>query len=116
MRYTLFIHESPDDIARRDGDEAPAYWAAWQAYTQALQEAGVLAGGNVLSPGHAATTVSGTGASRTIHDGPFADTYETLGGYYVIDVASLDEALVWADRCPATENGRVELRPVLEMS
>ena len=116
MDYALFIHESPDDIARRDGADAPAYWAAWQAYTHALTEAGVLVEGNALQPAHAATTVSGSGASRTIHDGPFADAYETLGGYYVIRVASLDEALVWADRCPATARGRIELRPVLDMS
>ena len=116
MRYTLFVHEAPDEMSRRDGDDAPAYWAAWQAYTAALEAAGVLVGGNVLAAARAATTVSGTGGSRTIHDGPFADSHESLGGYYVSDVGSLDEALIWADRCPATARGRVELWPVLDMS
>ena len=115
MEYALFIHESPDDIARRDGDDAPAYWAGWQAYTHALREAGVLIDGRALEAGHAATTIGGTGAARTIHDGPFADARETLGGYYVLRVASLDEALAWADRCPAAAHGRIELRPVRSM-
>lgn len=116
MHYALFIHEAPEDVARRDGPDAADYWAGWQAYTDALVEAGVLVSGNALQPDHAATVVAGRGDARTIQDGPFADARETLGGYYIIDVPSLDAALAWADRCPAVEHGRIELRPTLGTS
>lgn len=89
--------------------------SAWSAYTQAMVAAGVMRGGNALHPGYTATTVRLRDGKRDVHDGPYAESKEELGGYYVIDVADLDEALVWAARNPAASSGAVEVRPILTM-
>ena len=86
--------------------------AAWRAYTKAMGEAGVLRAGNALEPGFAATTVRLEDGRRVVHDGPYADSKEELGGYFVIEVADLDEALQWAARNPAASFGAVEVRPI----
>jgi hypothetical protein len=113
MEYVLGIYEGPSEFAKREGPGAEEYWAAWQAYAQALRAAGQPMNGEALQPPESATTVRVRGGSRTIHDGPYADTKEQLGGFMVIDVPTLDEALEWAARCPAAAYGAVEVRPVL---
>jgi hypothetical protein len=75
--------------------------------------AGVVVGGNGLHPPHASTTVRMRDGKRQVQDGPFADTREQLGGYFVINVGSLDEALEWAGRAPCAATGATEVRPVL---
>jgi hypothetical protein len=115
MQYMIMTYESENDFNARTGPSKSEYWGAWRAYTTAMQEAGVLRGGNPLQPAHTATTLRGSADERRIQDGPFADTKEQLGGYYVIDVANLDEALAWAARCPAAHNGAVEVRPIAVM-
>lgn len=115
MKYTILIYENPAEFAARTGPDAEAYWGGWQAYTEALVTAGVMVGGNGLMPPSAGTTLRVRDGQRQVHDGPFADTKEQLGGYYVIEVADLDAALEWAARCPALPNGVVEVRPVLPM-
>lgn len=89
--------------------------AAWGAYTQAMIEAGVMRGGNALKPGFTATTVRMRDGGRQVHDGPFADSKDELGGYYVIEVDDLDAALAWAARNPAAAHGAVEVRPIASM-
>jgi hypothetical protein len=116
MQYLILIYESPADADLRHGPNAPEYWGGWQAYSQALTQAGVMAGGNGLQLPATATTLRLAGGKRQVHDGPYADTKEQLGGYYVIDVPDLDAALEWAARCPALPNGAVEVRPVLQMN
>jgi len=86
---------------------------AWGAYTKAMLEAGVMRGGNALRPGLTATTVRLRDGKREVHDGPYADSKEELGGYYVIDVPDLDAALQWAARNPAAVHGAVEVRPIM---
>jgi hypothetical protein len=116
MQFMLIIQEAPEDIAARDDAErAGAYWAGWQAYSQALREAGVTVGGNALQPAETATTLRMRGGERVIQDGPFADSKEVLGGYYIIEVDDLDAALGWAARCPGAAHGAIEVRPVLSM-
>ena len=116
MKYTILIYESDADFkTRTDESRNGAYWGAYRAYTQALAEAGVMAGGAALQLPRAATTVRQSGGKRQVQDGPFADTKEQLGGYYVIDVPDLDKALEWAARCPAAATGAVEVRPNLVM-
>ncbi len=88
---------------------------AWSAYTQAMLDAGVMRSGNALHAGYTATTVRLRDGKRDLHDGPYAESKEELGGYYVIEVADLDEALVWATRNPAAATGAVEVRPILAM-
>ena len=108
MTYTILIYETPGELsARTDGARRDAYWGAYRAYTQALREAGVMVGGAALQPPGVATTVRQRDGKRQVQDGPYADSKEQLGGYYVIDVPGLDQALDWAARCPAAAIGAV---------
>ena len=114
MQYMLIYRETAAEVARRnDPEKAPAYWGAWQAYVEAINQAGITVFGAGLQPPETATTVRLHGGERQVHDGPFADTHEHLGGFFVIDVASLDEALAWASRAPSSLAGSTEVRPVL---
>jgi hypothetical protein len=116
MKYTILVYENESDwAARTDGARKDAYWGAYKAYTQALMEAGVMAGGAGLQPPPTATTVRQRNGKRQVQDGPFADAKEQLGGFYVVDVPNLDKALEWAARCPAASSGGVEVRPNLSM-
>jgi hypothetical protein len=116
MRYTLLVYEGSADLALRsdpDGKKRQAYMAKWPPYGKALRDAGVFVGGAGLLPPEAATTLRLRDGKRQVQDGPYADTKEQLGGYYVIDVPDLDAALDWAARCPALPGGAIEVRPVL---
>ena len=116
MQYMILTYESPSDFEAREGPRSAEYWGSWRDYTRALSQAGILRGGNALKTPDAATTVRREGDGRRVQDGPFADSKEQLGGYYVIEVDDLDQALEWAARCPCASTGQVEVRPVLEMS
>lgn len=113
MQYLIAIYETPEDFSRRNGDDD--YWVAWRAYTAALSEAGVLVGGNALKDPSTGTTVRIERDGHVVQDGPFADTHEQFGGYFVIDVDTLDDALRWAARAPSASTGAVEVRPILSM-
>lgn len=110
MKYTFLLYTDPANFA----EFTPEYWgrekAAYGAYIDALREAGVFVSTDWLQPVETATTVSLKSGSRQIQNGPFAETVETLGGYFVIDAPDLDAALVWAERCPAAVRGSVEIR------
>ncbi len=114
MQYSLLYFETPAARGRRDTSDAPAYWGAWNAYMGAMHAAGIMLGGNGLMPPETATTLRISGDTRHVQDGPFADTKEQLGGYTVIEVANLDEALDWAARAPCVTAGSVEVRPVMQ--
>jgi hypothetical protein len=86
--------------------------ASYMAYTEALKKAGALVGSNRLQPTSNATTVRVTDGKSQVLDGPYADSKEQLGGYYLIDVADMDAALSWAARCPGASHGTIEVRPV----
>jgi hypothetical protein len=116
MKFTVMIYESESDFAARtDPKRKDAYWGAYRAYTKALADAGVMAGGAGLPPPHAATTVRTRDGKRQVQDGPYAEAKEQLGGFYVIDVPDLDQALEWAAQCPAAAWAGVEVRPNLVM-
>ena len=111
MRYTLLLHY-PEPTAQELGAEAlEAGMRAFQAYAEALDEAGLLVSAEVLQQSDATTTVSQRAGEFIVQDGPFADSKEQLGGSFVIDVADLDEALAWAKRAPSVAWGHVEVRP-----
>lgn len=110
MEYMIVFKEPQSDFDRRHDD---AYWGAWGAYVAALQQSGISKGGNGLQPPHTATQVRVRDGQRQVQDGPYPDTKEHLGGYFVIDVPSLDQALEWAARAPCASTGSVEVRPVL---
>jgi hypothetical protein len=89
--------------------------AAYVAYAEAMRQAGVLTAGDRLQPVNAATTVRVADGKTTVLNGPYAETREQLGGYFIIDVADLDAALSWAARCPGASHGTVEVRPIWAM-
>ena len=109
MKYMLLIYVPQD---ARDSDER-APMEAWSAYTEALGTAGALLGGDALQGLETATTVRQQAGETLITDGPFAETKEMLGGYYLIDVPDLDAALAWAAKMPSIGYGSVEVRPLM---
>jgi hypothetical protein len=109
----LFYNTAENQTPPTDPVAAQAYFGAWGAYMGALKEAGVSINGDGLKPPHTATTLRVRNGKRQVQDGPFADSKEQLGGYFVIEVESLDEALEWAARSPTAPTGAVEVRPVM---
>jgi hypothetical protein len=89
--------------------------AAYKAFTDALKQAGAFIGSNRLSASSNATTVRQVDGKTQVLDGPFADSKEQLGGYFLIEAKDLDAAIAWATRCPATGHGVVEVRPISQM-
>jgi hypothetical protein len=90
-----------------------ATMSAYFAFTEEARQAGVLLGGEGLDRSSSATTVRVSGGERVLSDGPFAETKEQLGGYYLLECANLDEAIDWAARIPGAATGSVEVRPVM---
>lgn len=116
MKYAILIYESAQDlnIHRDQGQAHDELSAAYRAYTKALTEAGVMRGGQELAlPETAITLISRPNQRPLVQDGPYADTKEQLGGFFIIETTSQEEALAWAARCPAMATGQVELRPLL---
>jgi hypothetical protein len=112
MKYALLIYPKPGSHEALEADEYESvnaqYWA--------LREDSRCLGGAHLQPADSATTVRGGGDENLITDGPFADTKEVLGGYYVVDAADLDDAMEFAQRIPAVRlGGAVEVRPLVEV-
>ncbi len=110
MKYAILVYETEQNFLDRE-KHMPAY----KAYSQTLAEAGIITGGAALHPGHTATTIQLQNGQRQVQDGPYIDTKEQLGGFFIIDVPDLDTALDWASRCPATSLCAVEVRPLLPM-
>jgi hypothetical protein len=115
MEYVLMIFSDPAGFEKLTPAQAAEGMAAYGAYTETLQKAGILRGSNRLRPASAATTVRVKDGKPEVLNGPYVETKEQLGGYYVIDVPDLDVALKWAGRCPGASHGVVEVRPVWAM-
>ncbi len=114
MQYMLIFQEPLAEFAKRNDPKlAPAYWGAWGAYVGEIRAAGVVVNGDGLQPPQMGTTLRVRGGKRIVQDGPYADTKEHLGGYFIIDVPSLDVALDWAAKSPSASAGSIEVRPVL---
>jgi hypothetical protein len=112
MKYILLIFETTSNLESRKTPGHDPYIAAWRAYDKALVASGAYVGGAPLKDVGTATTVRLREGRRHVQDGPFAEAKEQLGGFIILDVASLDAALEWAARCPAAASGSVEVRPV----
>jgi hypothetical protein len=112
MQYMLMFYQPESDFNQRSEEAAKAYRAGWMDYVGAIRGSGVALHGHGLHPPMTGTTLRVRGDKRQVQDGPFADTKEQLGGYFVIDVADLDTALEWAARAPCAVTGGVEVRPV----
>ena len=115
MQYMLMVYVDEAGFPKLSPEEQQRGMAAYDAYTKALSEAGHLVRGERLKPTQTATTVRSSNGKTQVLDGPYADTKEQFGGFYIIDVPDLDAALAWAARCPATGHGAVEVRPVWPM-
>lgn len=114
MQHMILAIESEEDFAKRDDpDAAGEYWSAWSGYLDALAESGVMTSAGGLMPPSTSTTLRRRGDELVVEDGPYADSKEQLGGYFVIDVPDLDMALTWARRCPSADSASVEVRPLL---
>lgn len=115
MEYMLMVFSDPTAFAKLSPAQAAEGLAAYGAYHEALQKAGVLRHSNRLRPAQAATTVRLQSGKTQVLDGPYVETREELGGYFLIEVPDLDAALAWAARCPGAAHGAVEVRPVWPM-
>ncbi len=115
MTYMMVLYESADDFARRDNAEKGPYWTGWSAYFEALTALDVLRGGGALDAPETAKTVQVRGGETLVKDGPYADTKEQIGGYFLLAAEGLDAALDWAARCPAAHEGAVEVRAVAQV-
>lgn len=113
MQFMLLIYIDPALAPADNTPEMFEDFGRWMAYTQELREAGVLLGGDPLEPVPTATTVRIREGETLLVDGPFAETKEHLGGYYLIDVPDLDVATDWAAKAPNASYGSVEVRPVM---
>lgn len=111
MQYMLLIYE--DLSAHREPSAMQAVVAAHMKLAAELREKGLFVSGAGLQTSDTATTVRTQSGAQAVHDGPFAETREELGGYYLIDVPNLDEALAWARKVPVSEGGGVEVRPLI---
>jgi hypothetical protein len=110
----LLLASNPADEPSPDDESFGAYMGEWAAYTEALVEAGAMVAGEALQGAGTASTVQVRDGKRIVTDGPFIESKEVIGGYYVIDVANLDEALDWAAKIPNSHFGTIEVRPVME--
>jgi len=115
MKYLLMIYADEDAMRKRPAELAAQGTEAHGAYAQALVKAGAMQGGQRLRPTSDATTVRVKNGKTEVLNGPYAETREQLGGFYMIDVADLDAALAWAARCPSASDGTIEVRPIWEM-
>ena len=116
MKYLLILQGTEGE---EQGTPTPEQLAArmepWNQYTQALIEAGVFVAGEGLTPSSSATTVRHqAGGDRIVTDGPFAETKEQIGGFYLLNCRDLDEVLDWAKKCPVGEGSAIEVRPIMD--
>lgn len=117
MKYLLLINNDPVEVAAATAaDNGQSMMAEYWAFTNRITESGELVAGDPLEDVNTATTVRTRAGATTLTDGPFAETKEHIGGYYVVDVASLDRALELAKEIPAARLGSVEVRPIVDMS
>ncbi|MBO9706868.1 MAG: YciI family protein [Caulobacter sp.] len=112
MQYALLIYE--DEAQYEDAKAWRAIIQAHQAFAGELAEKGLLRGGTGLKGADTATTVRKTRGQYGLHDGPFAESKEQLGGFYLIEAEDLDAALAWARKLPLGGDGAVEVRPVID--
>jgi hypothetical protein len=106
------IYADESGWADLSDEERQAAYDRYRALARDAEAAGVMAGGHELGPTSDATTVRVRGDETLVTDGPYAEVKEALGGYFVFECESVDEALDWAARIPAVEHGAVEVRPV----
>ena len=113
MKFLAIIYNDESQYADATPEDIAATFQAHGEFGQAATEAGVFGGGEGLQPVATATTVRVRDGDRMLTDGPYAETKEQIGGYYLLDCSDLDDAIGWAARVPGAQNGSVEVRPVM---
>ena len=113
MQYMLLIYDEESVWTGMSEEEQNKVMGEYFAYTEALRESGKYVAGDALQPIKTAKTVQVRDGEALTTDGPFAETKEQLGGYYLVDVDSEDEALEWAAKIPSARYGKIEVRPVV---
>lgn len=111
MKYAFLIYSE-----ERQGDGTPQDMAPWTAFGEEAMNKGVMVAGEALVPAVEAKTVRVRSSRLEVTDGPFAETREQLGGFYILDVPDLDAAIEWAAKIPAQEWGSIEIRPLVDFS
>jgi hypothetical protein len=112
MQYILMLYVQEAGWERLTPEEQKQGMAAYESYVEALNQAGIFRGTGRLRPSSMATTVRVTDGKTQVLDGPYPDSKEQLGGYFIIEAPDLDAAISWAARCPAVHHGVVEVRPL----
>lgn len=112
MQFLLMIYDDEPAMAKASPEDIGRIVAAYQSYTDSMRAAGAWVAGDRLHASNAATTVKVVDGKTQVLDGPYAETKEQLGGYYIVDVPDLDAALGWAARCPGASSGVMEVRPI----
>ncbi len=115
MQYLLLIYEDEKAWAKMNEAERGKIFGEYGQFTQEIQKGGQYQGGNPLQPTSTATTVRVRNGKRLTTDGPFAETKEQLGGYYLIEAKNLDEAIAIAGRVPSAKIGSIEVRPIMKI-
>ena len=114
MRYLLLIYQDEAAHAQWSQEQLAAEYQAYNEYTEFVAHSGAMQAGEALMPTNTATTVRVRQGKPVTTDGPFAETKEQLGGYYLVQCKDLDEAIALAARIPAATDGSIEVRPVME--
>ena len=112
MKYLCLIYDQESTLTAMSKAEHGAFMGEYMTFTEDLATSGKMILGEELKPVHTATTVRIRGGVLSTTDGPFAETKEQLGGYYMIDVPNLDDAIKWAAKIPSALNGSIEIRPL----
>ncbi|MFI5119619.1 MAG: YciI family protein [Thermoanaerobaculia bacterium] len=115
MEYLLLIYSEEKELEKKSPADYQALSEEYGRYTQEITQNGNFKGGNPLQPTATATTVRLRGGKVLKTDGPFAETKEQLGGYYLVDAKDLDEAIALAARVPSARFGSIEVRPIQKM-
>jgi hypothetical protein len=116
MQYMLLIYGDEGVWEARSEDEVATLMAGYGALSGELRAQGKLLAGEELAPTATATTVQVRDGDTVVTDGPFAETKDALGGYFLIDAESLDEAIEWASKIPDAQDGTIEIRPIVDHS
>ena len=116
MRYLLLIYSKESDWAAMSEGERGAMYQQYMEFTEGIKKSGHYIGGNPLQPTSTATTVRVRDGKAVATDGPFAETREQLGGYYLVEAADLDAAIGIAGRIPGARAGSIEVRPIMPMA
>jgi hypothetical protein len=114
MKYLLTIYTDESAFADATPEDVRQVMAAYEAFGREVGESGAMLGGEGLQPSGTATTVQVRDGETITGDGPFAESREQLGGYYLLDCRDLDEAIGWAARIPGARSGTIEVRPVMD--